>query len=82
MQQYISEDVLGEFYKAIADGEPNRLRRVHIPKSDVFYVREAYFRSTGNWETLDRIERSMYLEGMLNRNEVFEPDRKRDWEDV
>ena len=38
---YSSEDVIEEFYDAIADGDSNRLRRVHIPKSDVFYVREA-----------------------------------------
>ena len=82
MQIYSHEDVLGEFYKAIADGEPDRLKRVHIPRSDVFYVREAYYQATGNWETLDRIERCMYLEGMLSRADVFEPDTKRDWEDV
>ena len=38
---YSSEDVIEEFYDAIADGDSKKLRRVHIPKSDVFYVREA-----------------------------------------
>lgn len=80
MQIYSSENVIEEFYKAIASGDPNRVRRVHIPKSDVFYIRQAYFQSTGNWETLDKIERCMYLEGMLEAWEVFEPERKRDWE--
>jgi hypothetical protein len=80
MQIYSSENVIEEFYKAIASGDPNRVRRVHIPKSDVFYTRQAYFQSTGNWETLDKIERCMYLEGMLEAWEVFEPERKRDWE--
>lgn len=80
MQIYSDEDVLGEFYKALADGDPNRLRRVHIPRSDVFYVRRAYYQDTGNWETLDRIERAMFLEGHLRASDVFEPERKRDWE--
>lgn len=80
MQIYSSENVIEEFYKAIASGDPNRVRRVHIPKSDVFYTRQAYFQATGNWETLDKIERCMYLEGMLEAWEVFEPEQKRDWE--
>jgi len=82
MQIYSSENVIEEFYKALASGDPSRMRRVHIPRSDVFYVRRAYYESTGNWETLDRIERCMYLEGMLSSSDVFEPKRKRDWEDV
>lgn len=81
IKYYSSDDVLGEFYKALATGDPsNTLKRVHIPRSDVFYVREAYYQHSGNWETLDRIERCMYLEGMLTANDVLDPDRKRDWE--
>ena len=38
VNMYSSEDVIEEFYDAIADGDSKRLRRVHIPKSDVFYV--------------------------------------------
>ena len=79
---YSSDKVLEEFYKALASGDPSRMRRVHIPRSDVFYVRRAYYESTGNWETLDKIERCMYLEGMLSSSDVFEPKRERDWEDV
>jgi hypothetical protein len=82
MKYFIDEDVIGEFYKAIADGDANRLKRVHIPRSDVFYVREAIYQKTGIKYTLDRVERAMYLEGHLKREDVFEPDKKRDWEDV
>jgi hypothetical protein len=82
MKYFVSEDVLGEFYKAIADGDPSRLKRVHIPRSDVFYVREAIYNDTGVWYSLDRVERAMYLEGHLKREDVFEPDTPRDWEDV
>lgn len=79
-KMYSSERVLEEFYKALASKDEGRLRRVHIPRSDVFYVREAIFQDTGVKYTLDRVERAMYLEGMLRANDVFEPERKRDWE--
>ena len=77
---YSSDKVLEEFYKALASRDGGRLRRVHIPRSDVFYVREAIFQDTGVKYSLDRVERAMYLEGMLSKHDVFEPNRKRDWE--
>jgi hypothetical protein len=77
---YTSDEVLEEFYKAIADEDSARLRRVHIPRSDVFYVREAIFRDTGVKYSLDRVERAMYLEGFLDKSDVFEPETVRDWE--
>jgi|TARA_R110002167_G_scaffold46073_10_gene137835 hypothetical protein len=80
IKYFESDSVLEEFYKALADRNENRLRRVHIPRSDVFYVRIAYYENTGNWETLDRIERSMYLEGMLRKQDVLDPERVRQWE--
>ena len=52
VKYYTSENVLEEFYKALA----------------------------GEWITLDRMERSMYLEGMLPAASVFNPKEKRDWE--
>ena len=73
---YASDNVIEEFYDAIADGDSKRLRRVHIPKSDVFYVREALKVRLGESYTLDHIERAMYLEGFLERHEVLDPDRK------
>ena len=79
-KMYSSERVLEEFYKALADQNEGKLRRVHIPRSDVFYIREAYYQHSGTWETLDRIERCMYLEGKLLAKDVLDPKRKRDWE--
>jgi|TARA_R110000796_G_scaffold133231_2_gene248772 hypothetical protein len=79
-KMYSSERVLEEFYKALADQNEGKLRRVHIPRSDVFYIREAYYQHSGSWETLDRIERCMYLEGKLLARDVLDPKRKRDWE--
>lgn len=77
---YSHDNVLEEFYKALADEDEGRLRRVHIPRSDVFYVREAIFQDTGVKYTLDHVERAMYLEGHLEASDVFQPRNKRDWE--
>ena len=76
---FASYKVIEEFYKALADKNEARLRRVHIPRSDVFYVREAIYQDTGVRYSLDRVERAMYLEGMLTRYEVLDPDREREY---
>jgi hypothetical protein len=78
-KMYTSDSVLEEFYLALASEDEGRLRRVHIPRSDVFYVREKMYQDTGIKYSLDRIERAMYLEGMLNASDVFEPNRKREY---
>ena len=75
---YASDNVIEEFYDAIADNNSRRLQKVHIPKSDVFYVRAAIEAATGIRYTLDHIERAMYLEGMLDRRDVLDPDRERE----
>ena len=75
-----SESVLEDFYNALASNNSYAMRKVHIPKSDVFYVREAIHQDTGVRYTLDRVERAMYLEGHLKRHDVLDPQRKRDWE--
>lgn len=80
MKYFADDDVLTNFYNALADKDEAKLRRVHIPRSDVFYVREAIFQRTGERYSLDRVERAMYLEGHLRKQDVFEPERKRDWE--
>ena len=81
VQLYAGDNVIEEFYSAIASGDSNKLRRIHIPKSDVFYVRAAIEADTGVRYTLDHVERAMYLEGMLERKDVLDPDRKRDYGD-
>jgi hypothetical protein len=71
MKYYTSENVLEEFYKALADQDEGRLRRVHIPHSSVFYVREAILQKTGVKYTLEHIERAMYEEGYLRKQDIF-----------
>ena len=78
-KMYTSDKVLEEFYLALASEDERKLRRVHIPRSDVFYVREKIYQDTGIRYTLDRIERAMYLEGMLSASDVFVPQRKREY---
>ena len=77
---FASDKVIEEFYKALADKNEAKLRRVHIPRSDVFYIREKIYQDTGIRYSLDRVERAMYLEGHLNSYDVLDPDKKRDWE--
>ena len=79
VQLYASENVLEDFYKALIDNNPRTFSRVHIPKSDVFYIREAIKCNTGVKYTLDHVERAMYLEGYLSRHEVLDPDREREY---
>ena len=74
---YATDSVIEEFYEALASNNPRRMQQVHIPKSDVFYVREAIHQATGVRYSLDHVERAMYLEGHLKRNEVLDPDRER-----
>ena len=75
VQLYADENVIEEFYYAIARNDTRKIRRIHIPKSDVFYVRAAIEADTGVRYTLDHVERAMYLEGMLHRKDVLDPDR-------
>jgi len=81
VQLYASDNVLEEFYSALVDGNSYKLRRIHIPRSDVFYVRAAIESDTGVKYSLDHVERAMYLEGMLSRRDVLDPDRKRVYAD-
>lgn len=81
IQLYADDNVIEEFYSAIAEGNTRKLRRIHIPKSDVFYVRAAIEADTGVRYSLDHVERAMYLEGMLERRDVLDPDRERPYID-
>ena len=77
---YASDSVLEEFYSALASNDVKAFQRVHIPRSDVFYVR-AHLRDVfpDKELTLDYVERMMYLECLLDRSDVLDPDRERDY---
>ena len=74
---YSSDKVIEEFYEALASEDEGRLRRVHIPRSDVFYIRGKIHQDTGVRYSLDHVERAMYLEGILDAKDVLDPKRKR-----
>lgn len=73
---YKSDNVLEEFYRNLLDEEDPS--RIHIPRSDVFYVREAIRSKTGVLYSLDHVERAMLVEGHLKPEDCFEPDRIRE----
>lgn len=74
-QKYVqTENVLKSFYENLFNED---IEHIHIPRSDVFYVRAAIEAQTGVRYTLDHVERAMYLEGFLQKRDVFEPDRPR-----
>ena len=75
---YKSDNVLEEFYKNLLDEEDPS--KIHIPRSDVFYVREAIRNDTGVTYSLDHVERAMLLEGFLDPSDCYKPNEKRDWE--
>ena len=75
-----SDDVLKDFFGALSGDNIQALRSIHIPRSDVFYVRQKYYQDTGSWISLDRMERAMYLEGHLHAHDVKDPHRVREWE--
>tara|TARA_R100000773_G_C4146456_1_gene70512 strand:- start:57 stop:347 length:291 start_codon:yes stop_codon:yes gene_type:complete len=77
VQLYPSENVIEDFYKALVAKDERKLKQVHIPKSDVFYVRKAIYMDTGTLYSLDHVERAMYLEGHLRADEVLEPKQPR-----
>ncbi len=76
----MKDNILEQYYEALASDNSSKLKEIHIPRSDVFYVKTAIEARTGEQYSLDRIERAMYLEGFLKRKDVLDPDRKRDWE--
>jgi len=64
-----SEDPLKDFYEAIAKEDSWGLARVHIPRSEVFYVRAAIEAKTGEKISLKHVERVLYEEGYLSKSD-------------
>lgn len=81
MKTYVNENVIEEFYRAIANNDNQFLLSVHIPHSDVFYVREAIYQNTGTRYTLDYVEWAMLKEGMLAPNLCHDSKKKLTWEE-
>jgi hypothetical protein len=56
------EPVLEKFYAALC---ANKLRKIHLPHSSVFYVRAAIETDTGIRYSLAHVERAMKQEGQM-----------------
>ena len=61
-----TDNVLEAFYDAIRN---NSLDRLHIPHSDVFYVRSAVEAHNGRSFTLKHVEDAMRAEGWTEKDE-------------
>ena len=77
----ITDNVVEEFYSAVARNDNNFVYSVHIPLSDVFYVREALHQSTGIKYTLDYVEWAMLKEGMIEARQCYKPEEKLSWDE-
>lgn len=75
----ISDNVIEEFYKAVASNDNNFAYSVHIPLSDVFYVREALHQKFGKRYTLDYVEWAMLKEGKILPRHCYKPEEKMSW---
>jgi len=64
-----TDDVLSEFYNHVMNGTVDQL---HIPHSDVFYVREAVQNHYGRPFTLEHVEWAMRMEGWTDSGDTSE----------
>lgn len=62
-----TDNVLEAFYEAI---KTNTLRNLHIPHSDVFYVRQAVEAHYGRSFSLKHVEDAMKAEGWKDTDDV------------
>lgn len=77
----LSENVIEEFYAAVARNDNEFIYSVHIPLSDVFYVREALHQATGKRYTLDYVEWAMLKEGHIQPHHCFNAKEKMLWDE-
>jgi hypothetical protein len=76
---YISEKVLEEFYGSLSKESASSF--VHIPRSDVFYVREHLRAVFGKNFTLDYVEWALLKEGLIEAKDCYNPQLKKSWEE-
>ena len=67
--QLYTDNVIEEFYNAVIN---NNLNKLHIPHSDVFYVRAAVEAHYGRSFTLKEVEDAMIAEGWSESKDLEE----------
>lgn len=85
-QQYEEEEVLLAFYNdllsvAVSNNPSKIIDKIHIPMSDVFYVREAIYNDTGIRYTLAYVEWAMMKEGFLDASDCFDGPTRMKWDE-
>ena len=70
-----TDNVIEAFYDAVLN---NRLDKLHIPHSDVFYVRAAVEAHYGKPFTLKHVEKAMRAEGWTEEKSDNTLDHKRE----
>ena len=71
---YNYTSVLDEYYNVLLSKKGiSKLKKMHIPVSDVFYVQKAIEMNTGVKYSLVHVDRAMYLEGLLRASDVLAP---------
>lgn len=81
MKTFVKDTVIEEFYAAVARNDNNFVLSVHIPLSDVFYVREALYHALGKRYTLDYVEWAMLKEGKIEPRFCHKPEEKLSWDE-
>jgi hypothetical protein len=56
-------------------------KNVHIPRSDVFYVREHLKAVFGKTYTLDYVEWALLKEGLIKSRDCYQPQTKLSWDE-
>ena len=69
--QLYTDNVIEEFYNAVIN---NNLEKLHIPHSDVFYVRAAVEAHYGRSFSLKEVEDAMIAEGWSETKELEETE--------
>ena len=69
--QLYTDNVIEEFYNAVINNNVNKL---HIPHSDVFYVRAAVEAHYGRSFTLKEVEDAMIAEGWSESKDLQEEE--------
>ena len=69
--QLYTDNVIEEFYNAVIN---NNLNKLHIPHSDVFYVRAAVEAHYGRSFTLREVEDAMIAEGWSESKDLQEEE--------
>lgn len=60
------ENYLEKFYDILAAEDEEAMKKLHIPQSDVFYVRKAIENNTGVRYSLSHVEQIMKEEGFID----------------